>query len=137
MFKPIILNKTEQTPEIILDKENNVFHVKGKSIILDALNFYTPILKWFKEYFENPNKTTELVFNIEYLNSPSSLQIIKIINLFELNRNKKNILSIKWLYNKEDERAKESGEEFRQLTEINFKLKSYNADLNEDFNFEI
>jgi len=136
MFKPIILEKTEQTPEVILDKENNVFLIKGKSIILDALNFYTPIFKWFEKYFKNPNKKTELVLDIEYINSPSTLQIIRIINLFDISDNKDNSLKINWLYDIEDERAMENGEEFKELTDVEFKITSYESDFSDNFDFD-
>ena len=50
MIKPIILGKTEKTPEVILDQDNSVFQISGRSIVENAHEFYAPLLSWFKEY---------------------------------------------------------------------------------------
>lgn len=136
MIKPIILNKTEKTPEVILDKENSVFQISGRSIVENAHEFYSPIQNWLHEYFKNPNKSTEFILNLDYLNSSSSLQIMKMIFLFEHNNNKVNNLTIVWMYESEDELLRERGEELQQSTQINFVLKVIESDGFEDFDFE-
>lgn len=136
MIKPIILEKTEQTPEVILDQENNVFQISGRSLLIDPRQFYSPIISWFKEYFNEPNLATKLILNLDYFNSPTSLQLIKIINQFDQNNNKKNEMNIVWMYKREDERAKESGEEFKQICEINILLKETKTENFESFDFD-
>ncbi len=135
MVKPIIFKRTENSPEVILDKENNVFQISGRSLLIDALQFYSPIISWFKVYFKKPNLTTKLSLNLDYINSPSLLQLMKIINLFDKNKN--NNTEIIWMYNKEDERAKESGEELNLITEIKVQLKETESEDFENFNFEL
>ena len=135
MIKPIILGKTEKTPEVILDKDNSVFHISGRSIVENAHEFYSPILSWFTEYFKSPNTTTELVFNLDYLNSSTSLQIMKMIFIFEDNKNK-NDLKVIWKHESDDEMSRERGEELQLSTEINFELITTESDDFDDFSFE-
>jgi len=136
MIKPIILSKQENSPEIILDKENNIFKISGRSIVENAHQFYEPILQWFKQYFKNPNPSTELSINLDYINSSSSLFIMKIILLFEYNDNDENNLKVIWAYDKEDELLKERGFEIKKTTLINFELKEYDSGEYEDFDFD-
>lgn len=134
MIKPIILSKQENSPEVILDKENSIFKISGRSIVENAHQFYKPILQWFVEYFKDPNTYTELSINLDYINSSSSLFLMKIILLFEQN-DAKNDLKVIWAYDVEDELLKERGFEIKNTTNINFELKEYESGEYEDFDF--
>ena len=139
MFEPIIIEKTEKTPEVIFDKENNIFQISGRSIIENAHDFYHPIKLWLQEYLKDPNNKTELVLNYEYLNSSSSLQLMKIIFLLEdfLTPDKK--IKVIWLYEKNDEMTKERGEELMNSSNIDFEVKGFideSEDDYEDFSFD-
>ncbi len=135
MLEPIILEITKTTPEIILDKDNNVFKISGRAIIENSQEFFNPIISWFEEYFKKPNSKTELTLNIDYLNSSSSLFLMKIFVLFEQNINTNN--KIIWMYDASDDLIKERGEEYKLLTKLNFELKETINEDYEDFNFDI
>ena len=59
---PLIIESSELTPEVILDKDSNVFIFKGKSLPENPLGFYKPILNWIDEYAMEPNVSTEVNF---------------------------------------------------------------------------
>ncbi|MCF6366463.1 MAG: DUF1987 domain-containing protein [Bacteroidales bacterium] len=132
MLAPIIIKKDSLSPKVVLDQESGVFCLSGKSIVENAHDFYTPILNWFKEYFKKPNKSTHLIFYIEYLNSSSALQISNLIFLFSENK-KGNQLKITWLYDEDDEAMKETGKEFQYSNTLKFDVKKFNA---EEFDLE-
>lgn len=140
MDDPLIIEKTEKTPEVIFDKENNVFQITGRSILENSHEFYLPILKWFQEYVKEPNKETELILNYEYLNSSSSLQLMKIVFLFEEYNSSENKFKITWLYEKNDDLVKERGEEMQNSVKLDFKVKGFvdhSGENYEDFSFDI
>ncbi len=135
MIKPIILGKTEKTPEVILDKDNSVFQISGRSIVENAHEFYAPVLSWFIEYFKSPNNSTEFVLNLDYLNSSSSLLIMKMIMIFEQNKSNNN-LKVIWKYESEDELSRERGEELHDSCNIEFELLIIESDDIEEFSFD-
>jgi hypothetical protein len=140
MYSPIIIEKTETTPEIILDKENNVFHIKGRSIIENAHEFYAPIYHWIKNYILYPNPKTEFFLDIYYLNSSSTLQLMRIFFLFEELKKKGYEIKIIWLYERDDEMSQERGDELMNAVELDFELRSYEGEFEEfaeDFSFDI
>lgn len=137
MLEPIISYKTSNSPEIILDKENNIFKIEGRSIVENAHQFFSPVILWFEEYFKNPNKETKLILNLDYLNSSSSLFFMKVFLLFEKNNKPENNLTIIWQYDINDELLKDRGKELKASTELNFKLEEYDSEELEDFNFDI
>ncbi len=139
MFEPIIIEKTENTPEVIFDKENNVFRISGRSIVENAHEFYQPIRSWLEKYIKNPNNLTELTLNYEYLNSSSSLQLMKLVLLLEELKSTDKKIKITWLYEKDDELTKERGEELMNSTNLDFEVKGYideSVDDYEDFSFD-
>ena len=52
------IKKTKLSPKVVLDKTNNIFFISGRSIYSNANEFYDPIISWFKNYLENPNKNS-------------------------------------------------------------------------------
>jgi len=139
MLKPIILERTDSTPEVILDKENNVFQISGRSIIENAHDFYRPIREWFIEYIKVPNKFTDVILNYEYLNSSSSLQIMKIIFVLEELLKEDAEVKVTWLFEKNDELSKERGEELMVSTDLTLEPKEFidkSEEEYEDFSFE-
>ncbi len=124
MLKPLILEKTQLTPEVILDKAENTFSIKGKSIFSNGFEFYKPILLWFEEYFKNPNSKTELIIYFEYINSSSFFQISLLIKMFS-NNYKNSYLKIIWLYDEDDEIIEENGVEFKEMTKFDIDVRQY------------
>ncbi len=132
-----IIEKTEYTPEIILDKEEGVYTIKGRVITENAQEFFEPVINWFLKYFKKPNRETKLILDIDYINSSCSIEIMKIINIFENNLNKNNVLKIIWFYKSDDEKSKEQGAEFKLSTSVNFELIKVESTNNlEEFNFD-
>ncbi|HYG40658.1 MAG TPA: DUF1987 domain-containing protein [Cytophagales bacterium] len=115
------LEGAEDTPKIILDKNNGIFEISGRSLPEDSAEFYRPILEWLGKYGASPNPKTSFVFKLEYFNTASSKLILDILSKLE------DIpgMSVMWYYNEDDEDMQEAGEEFSELVEIPFEFKTY------------
>jgi hypothetical protein len=117
----INLEGTEDTPKIILDKNNGIFEVSGRSLPEDSAEFYQPILEWLEEYKANANSTTDFVFKLEYFNTASSKLILDLLSQLEEIEN----VTVQWYYHEDDEDMQEAGEEFSELVELPFEFKTY------------
>lgn len=123
MPKNISIEETFDTPQIILNKEDGIFEIKGKTLPEDASIFYKPILKWIKDYCANPNKKTAVNIELEYINSSSIKQIVNIlIQLENLHETNKGVI-INWRYKKGDELIETKGKEIQSVLDlpINFE----------------
>lgn len=118
----LLIHERNFLPYIHLDKEKNIFQIKGKSLPEDSQEFYIPVFEWFEEYFKNPNPETIVEFDLEYYNSTSARDVANIIKLLDKNYLKGYNISIIWYYNKKDEMMKENGEDFRLLFSIPIKI---------------
>jgi len=116
------IEATKYTPEIILDEENGVIEIKGKSYPENTFEFYKQLMDWLDEYFKNPAKKT--TFNIEliYLNSSTSKFLYDLFDYLE-EKSEDNEIEINWIYDEENEVAEETGEDFKEdFEDMNFNL---------------
>jgi hypothetical protein len=116
---------TDESPEVVLDKETNEFKFIGKSLPEDVKEFYNPIIDWIEKYTEVPNEETVVEFNMEYFNSASSKQILDILERFSRINEKGKKISVKWHYMIDDEDMEDAGESYADIVNIPFELISY------------
>ncbi|MDH5604369.1 MAG: DUF1987 domain-containing protein [Cyclobacteriaceae bacterium] len=117
----LILEGTEDTPKIYLDKANGIFEISGRSLPEDSTDFYQPVLDWIDEYSNDQNPSTEFVFKLEYFNTASSKLILDVLMALE----DIDGMKIIWYYHEDDEDMEEAGQEFSELVEVPFEFKTY------------
>ncbi len=125
MLNSLIIEETQDTPKIVLDKANEIFEISGRSLPENAIKFYAPVILWLEEYITTPNPTTPLTFKLDYFNSASTKKIYEIISILEKLSNKGNSVMINWYYSKDDELIKDRGTEIKDLFELPFEVKKY------------
>lgn len=119
---PLIIESSEVTPEVILDKDNNVFVFKGKSLPENPISFYKPILQWIDEYALQPNANTQISFMMIYFNTSSSKVFLDIMKKFEAIDRSGSKCSINWYYKDDDEEMLEAGEIYAERVNLPFNL---------------
>ena len=120
-MEKLLLEETEDTPEIILDPVEGKFKISKISVPENALDFYRPILDWIKQYAEEPNIQTVFEFDLEYVNTASSKQIIQIILLLQKVSEKGNV-KVNWYYESIDEDMRALGARYKKLVTVPFDL---------------
>lgn len=124
-MQPLRILETNNSPEVNLDKERSRFEFYGKIFPEDPNEFFAPILHWFREYVQSPNRETIVLFKLDYVNTVSSKKIIDLLHILkEVHKQKKSIL-INWYYRTGDEDMRETGETFSEIVNIPFKISPY------------
>ncbi len=121
----IKIKGTEDTPNVILDAENNIIEFSGRSLPEDVVTFYAPVLQWIEEYAKSPNPKTEVIFRLEYFNTASSKILLDILLKFEDIMNDGNEIVVQWYFQEDDEDMEEAGEEYSEIVDIPFEMHSY------------
>ena len=122
---PLILEMTDSTPAVHLDKSTGKFEISGRSLPEEALAFYQPILEWINSYIDDPNESTTFVFRMEYINSASIRALNDMLTLLEKLFLKGNQLNIEWKFNFDDSELRDTGEEFSEIYKMPFKIEGY------------
>lgn len=118
----LYIEATEETPEVILDAEQNKFSISGRSLPEDSIAFYRPIFDWIEQFTPEASQDVDFEFFMEYFNTSSAKQIAKILVLLEkLNDNV--FVQVIWKYHAEDTDMMESGMRFSKLLSIEFELR--------------
>ena len=117
------LANTEDTPYLVLDKDNNKFEISGRSLPEDAFVFYAPIHEWLEAYVEDANSSTERIMNLDYFNSSSARNIVEMLFILEKITESGNEVKVIWLYKEEDDVMKGRGEEIESVVELPFEIK--------------
>lgn len=116
---------TDDTPTVILDSDNDIFEISGRSLPEDVTAFYEPILNWLDDYANSPNPKTVFTFKLVYFNTASSKLLLDILmKLEQMHEDGKEVL-IRWFYPEDDEDMQEAGEEYADIVDIPFEQVSY------------
>ena len=123
-MKKIIIESTDVSPEVIFDLENNVFLIRGKSVVTEVDAFYAPLIDWLENAKNKLDNRIDFVFDLEYFNIFSSKRILFILyKLSDLKKTGVNI-NIIWHFSMDEDDMKEIGEDFACMVNLPFEFIS-------------
>ncbi|MBN1599636.1 MAG: DUF1987 domain-containing protein [Bacteroidales bacterium] len=119
------IRATNDTPKVLLDPDNDVFEISGRSLPEDVISFYQPVLDWLEDYKDSPNDYTEFVFKYIYFNTATSKLVQDILIKLEEISEAGNKVQVIWYYEEDDEDMLDLGEEFSENVDIPFDIIGY------------
>jgi hypothetical protein len=119
------IESTEDSPQIILERESNIMEISGRSLPEDVNTFYEPMMSWIEEYAKDPLDVTVFSFKLTYFNTASSKIILDILTHFEEMIEEGHKVMVRWHYLEEDEDMLEAGEEYSEMVDVPFEMISY------------
>lgn len=120
-MEPLFIEKQPNTLKIILDKENKTFTFEGRSLPENTVKFFEPVIKWLKEYREDPVGDIEVDMNFIYFNTSSAKLLLEVLRIFETIYKAGNDMKIIWHYMTEDYDIQEAGEEYSTMVSMPFE----------------
>ncbi len=122
-MNPLIIESTDTTLQVNLNKSTGVFEFSGRSRPEDIVRFFKPIFDWFKEYESDPNPETVVTFKMDYFNSSSAKVLLRFLVFIEDMFNKGINIRIKWCYVVNDDDMLETGEDYSTLIKVPFEFE--------------
>jgi alpha-amylase/alpha-mannosidase (GH57 family) len=116
---------TQETPEVLFDKQAGIFSISGKSLPEDVKEFYGPLMEWIENYSAEPNPETKLTVKMEYFNTASSKMLLEIFELFKNLHDEGKNVTVDWYYQEDDEDMQDAGEDYADIVELSFNFISY------------
>ena len=122
MEKHIIQEELKNCPGIVYYSGTNRLELIGRSIPQNPELIFRRLDDWITLHFEKHN-SLDVHFHLEYINSGSSRYLSEVlIKLTELGRTTKRV-SLKWLYQEDDEAMLELGEYYRDTAGIPLEIE--------------
>jgi len=120
MMESLHIAGTSVQPEIHFDKAKAIFEISGNSLADDPTAFFEPVLEWLAQYRNDPNESTELSINMNYINLASARHFLDIFYALEPIKNSR----VRWFYKINNIEMRESGEEFAEIVNIPFDFNA-------------
>ncbi|MDX2174566.1 MAG: DUF1987 domain-containing protein [Bacteroidota bacterium] len=129
----LVINSTEDSPEVEFDLTKNNFTISGESRPENAGTFYKPIinaiikldLSLHNKIDRGDTSNFVFVFKYTYFNSTSAKYIADIFKNIKILVEKGHNIEIQWHYDKRDEDMLNSGTEFSEMFDLKFHFFDY------------
>ncbi|HVN57418.1 MAG TPA: DUF1987 domain-containing protein [Bacteroidales bacterium] len=117
MEKFIIQEELKNCPGIIYYPENNLLEITGRSIPENPELIFRRLDEWISTHFEK-NQVLTVNIKLEYINSGSSKYLYEILKKLTAFGHSGKQVTLKWLYEEDDEAMLELGEHYRDTAGI-------------------
>ena len=121
-MRQIRIEAKDQTPKVILDKENSIMEIRGYSFPDEAHEFYDELTEWFKEYIKQPNENTKLIFDLVYINSTSVKFLNDILKKLDTLVDEGKNVRIEWYHLSDDEDMQQLGAVLKEFHKSEFTI---------------
>lgn len=98
MTHPVLIEPTNYSPCVILNP-SGVLSIKGRSLMLDAISFYQPVIDWLF-YLNSPS--IQLTIELDYFNTASSKKLLELLKVIDINNNVKEFI-VYWGFESDDD----------------------------------
>jgi hypothetical protein len=123
-MEQLVFTPTQDTPEVLLNKEKGIFKIAGNSFSEDPFTVYARVFSWIKEYAAGPNQETNFQFRLNYINTASSKQIVEILKMLE-GIKKSSKVNVEWHYQEGDDDMLTEGQELSHMFNLDFDFIEY------------
>lgn len=109
-----VIKAEEDTPFVSMEKKNSkgTLIIKGLSMPENPLEFYSPLSEKVFEFFGDNFAGFNMEINLQYMNSMSNKQILKLIkNIFS----RDSSIKLTWKYQPNDDLIRMKGEEIKSV----------------------
>jgi hypothetical protein len=124
-MKIIDIKRTDKTPEVTLDSENQVFQMKGNCLPENIREFSLLVLGSLEKYLNgmvisdnNTSGAFRLHFRLAYFNSAAAKLISDVLTLSETFVKKGINIKNYWYFDEDDHDMLEAGEEIAQMVNV-------------------
>lgn len=137
IMKTLHILAGKDTPEIYFGADINMFHIEGISYPANPVEFYEPVLMWMHDFLhsEELNSNIEFDFKLDYFNTASMKLFVKMFRIID-NSPGKEMVSINWFYDEEDQDMYDMGKRLKQFVKAKFNLKARPNTENRGIKFE-
>ncbi|HEX2975055.1 MAG TPA: DUF1987 domain-containing protein [Bacteroidales bacterium] len=117
MEKLIIQEELKNCPGIIFYPDSNRLEIAGRSIPENPEIIFRKLEDWISLHFEK-NNGLDVNIQLEYINSGSSKYLYEVLKRLTGYRRSGKTVTMKWLYEEDDEAMLELGEHYRDTAGI-------------------
>jgi hypothetical protein len=120
----IFLERTTETPSIVLDPSNGAVEITGNCYPENAFEFFEPVRTWIEQYFALVASNLDVRMNLNYINTSSSKFLREMMVLLNNYYSQDKSIRVEWLYDEDDEDMEDLGKTFSLEFEMPIIVKA-------------
>ena len=120
----LLLEAGNRSPAVDFDPGTGQFVLQGRSIPENALELFTPILSWVRQYVEQPASNTHLEFKLSYFNSSSTEYLLELFQTLRRVEELGNTFTVRWYRESDDEDMEQIALDFMAMTGMTFEMQT-------------
>ncbi len=117
------IEPTDRSPRVILDRQDSVLLLEGRSYPEEGMDFFDPILVRFRSIQESDNPIRVIHIRLEYYNSATTKAIADLLTALELSARRGNEAKVLWEYEADDDGIEEDIDMFRETYKLEFETR--------------
>lgn len=118
----LLIEGTQSSPSVRGDWENGILYMEGDSYPENSYELFADMVAWVSRFLTETTQPLKLELSLLYLNTSSIKVMMDIFDEMEDAFQAGRDVSIKWFYDKENERVAELAEEFKEDCTFPFEI---------------
>lgn len=117
------IEASERTPLVLLDREESVLKLEGRSYPEEGMDFFDPIILRFKTLQDGPDSIRTVHIRLEYYNSATTKALSELLRALAAAKTAGHDVKVIWEYEEEDDGIQEDIDMFIETFDLNFDIR--------------
>ena len=118
-----IIEASDRSPSVVLDRQESVLKLEGRSYPEEGMDFFDPIILRFRTLQDSENPITLIHVKFEYYNSATSKALAELFNSLVKAKSNGHDVKVIWEYEEEDEGIQEDIDMFIETFDLPFEIR--------------
>lgn len=110
------------SPSVEFDAATGVLEIGGESYPENSFEFYSTLIRWLDQYLAETANAVQFNITLSYLNTSSTKYMIDILDRLEAAHAKGRSVNVRWYYDADNDRARDTIEEFKEDFSMPFAI---------------
>jgi hypothetical protein len=117
------IDATDRSPRVVLDRQESVLLLEGRSYPEEGMDFFDPIIMRFRSIQESENPIRTIHIRLEYYNSSTTKAIADLLTGLERSAKQGHEAKVIWEYEQDDDGIQEDIDMFIETYHLPFDVK--------------
>lgn len=117
------IDASERSPSVVLDRQESVLKLEGRSYPEEGMDFFDPIIIRFRTLQDTENPIRVIHVRLEYYNSATSKALAELFNSLVKAKTLGHDVKVIWEYEEEDDGIQEDVDMFIETFDLPFEIK--------------
>ena len=117
------IEATDRSPYVILDRQESILKIEGRSYPEEGMDFFDPILVRFKTLQDSDNPIKVVHVRLEYYNSATSKALAELFITMIRAKNRGHETKVIWEFEEDDDGIQEDIDMFIEAFDLTFDIR--------------